>query len=437
MSRRSFLKGATAGSVGLLGSMGMPHIALGATGGKTLIKLFMRGGADSLSLFPMVNDDNYKRIRPNIKIDAPSASIDSAIRLDSAYAANPLEIYAMNPNLRPLLPLWEAKKLAISPATHFVEGNASHFDCQVWVEYATTDINAFGLFNRYLQENTGSDPLRAFRAGSSNQANSLVGPIIVPAIDDGFSYFLRNNDWCAGNSCSDNQLTAKLKTFAPVGNSTEQQTRVVTQTMVDTIGTVQSAANGYVPANGAIYADGRNGRPYSNIGRGLQLVAQLLKKGVAVEVAAIDWDGQWDTHENILGSTVTDQNAGHAKSLKRGADNLMAFWNDIGPELQKNVVVMIGSEFGREAYENGSKGNDHGYGGAWMAFGGQTVGGIYNGLPNVADTTLRRGRTLPLAMNYKDMMAEVMLRHLGVPDSQLTTLFPGHSFTNYNIFSGK
>lgn len=435
VSRRSFLKGATAGTVGLLGSMGMPHIALGATGTKTLVKIFMRGGADSLSMFPMVNDDNYKRIRPNIKIEPPSANVNSAIALDPKYAKNTNNIYAMNPNLRSLLPLWEAGKLAISPATHFTEGNQSHFDCQVWVEYAQTNPLGGGVFNRYLQGVAGTDPLRAIRAGSNNMATSLVGPIVVPAMDDGFGYKLENSDWCSGSGCLDNQLTANLKSFGATGNAIERQTRVVNQTMVDTIGTVQGAAQGYLPANGAIYADGRNGRPYSNIGRGLQLVAQLLKKGVPVEVAAIDWDGHWDTHENILGTSVTDQNASHARSLKRGADNLMAFWNDIGPELQKSVVVMVGSEFGREAYENGSKGNDHGFGGTWMAFGGPTVGGIFAGLPNVADTTLRIGRHLPLVMNYKDMMAEVMLRHLGVPDSMLPTLFPGHTFTNYQMFT--
>lgn len=431
MSRRKFLKGAMAGSVGLLGSsLGMPDISFGAAGGKTLIKVFMRGGADSLSLFPMVGDINYYTHRPNIKIEAPSsADPDSAIRLDN--------LYGMNPNLRALLPLWEAGRLAISPATHFNEGNRSHFDCQVWVEFASHQAGAYGLFNRYLQNTTGTDQLRAVRAGSTNLAGSMSGPIIVPSIDDGPGYNLVNWDWCQGSNCSDNKLAAKLRELgaAQPGNAIEKQTRGVSKTMIETIDTVQLASKDYVPAGGVTYADGRNGRPWSTLGRGLQLVAQLLKQGVPVEVAAIDWGGHWDTHENILGTSVTDQAAGHAKGLKLGADNLMAFWTDLGPALQKNVVVMIGSEFGREVKENGSKGTDHGIGGAWMAFGGPTRGGIYKPLPDLANTTIQSSRFLPTQLNYKDMIAEVMLRHLGVADTLLPTLFPAHSFTNHNMFT--
>jgi uncharacterized protein (DUF1501 family) len=425
MSRRKFLKGATAGSVGILGaSLGLPDIALGATGTKTLIKIFMRGGADGLSLFPMFGDMNYYTIRPNIKIEPPSsADPNSAIRLNN--------LYGMNPNLRALLPLWDQGKLAISPATHFNEGNRSHFDCQVWIEFATHNAGAYGLFNRYLQVTSGTDQLRAVRAGSTNLAGSMSGPLIVPAINDGAGYNLVNGDWCSGSSCSNNNLTKKLRELGAVdvGNAIEKQTRAVSKTMVDTIDRVQLASKDYVPSGGVTYSN-------SSMGRGLKVVAQLLKQNIPVEVAAIDWSGSWDTHENFIGSNITDQTSGHARGLKDGADTLMAFWTDLGPELQKNVVVMIGSEFGREAVENGSKGTDHGIGGAWMAFGGPTVGGIYRPLPDLSMTTLRERRFLPSQINYKDMMAEAMIRHLGVPQSQLSTLFPNHTFTNHSMFAG-
>jgi uncharacterized protein (DUF1501 family) len=430
-SRRSFLKGAAAGSLAVLGSgFGMPNIALGATGTKTIVKIFMRGGADGLSLFPMYGDLNYYTLRPNINIDAPLASDpNSAIRLNA--------MYGMNPNLISLMEIWDTGRMAISPATHFAEGNRSHFDCQAWIEAASTSVANGGVFNRYLQAVPGTDNLRAVRAGSSNLAGSMAGPIIVPSIDDGPGYTLKNGDWCQGSGCSDNQLTTKLLQLgsAPVGNAMEQQTRNVTKTMVDTIATVQSASANYVPtAGGMTYADGRNGRPYSSIGRGLQVVAQLVKAGIPVEVAAIDWGGSWDTHENYIGASITDQTAGHAKNMKLGADNLLTFWRDLGP-LRDNVIVMIGSEFGREAVENGSKGTDHGTGGAWMAFGGPTNGGIYQPMPNLATTSLNNGRFLPSLLNYKDMLAEAMTRHMGVNQSLMSTLFPGHTLTNHNMFT--
>jgi uncharacterized protein (DUF1501 family) len=345
-------------------------------------------------------------------------------------------MYGMNPNLLSLMEIWSSNRMAISMATHFAEGNRSHFDCQRWIEVASVSPGAQGVFNRYLQSIPGSDPLRAVRAGSTNLAASVAGSIVVPAINDGGSYKLVNGDWCAGSGCADNQLTTQIQAIGntPIGNQIERSTRQVGKTMVDTITTVQRATVGYTPtAGGMNYSDGQSGRPSSSLGRGLALVAQLLKANVPVEVAAIDWQGHWDTHENQIGTSVTDQNNGNAKSLKDGADNLLTFWRDLGP-LRDNVVVMVGSEFGRTIYENGSKGTDHGAGGAWFAFGGPTNGGLYGQLPALTDANTP-GNKAPSVMNYKNMLGEVMLRHLGVQDSLLTTLFPGHAFTNHNMFT--
>jgi uncharacterized protein (DUF1501 family) len=432
VNRRSFLKATTAGAVAMMGSSyGMPNIVFGAPGSnKTLIKIFMRGGADGLTLFPPFGDINYYRTRPTIAIEGPGVvGPNSALNLNG--------YYGMNPNMASLMEIWNTGRMAISMATHFKEGNRSHFDCQKWIELGTTMVGAQGLFNRYLQSVPGADPLRALRAGSSNLAASLSGDITVPAIYDGPGYKLENWEWCGGVGCADNQLTAKMQQLGNnvIGNDAERLTRSVEKTIVNSISTVQGASVGYVAnAQGMAYSDGLSGRPNTAMGRGLALVAQLLKKGVPVEVAAIDWEGRWDTHDSLFGASVTDQAAGNARAQKDGADNLLTFWRDLGP-LQNNVVVMIGTEFGREVYENGTKGADHGVGGAWMAFGGPTKGGIYGALPVLADTNLTNGRFVPAVVNYKDLLADVMVRHLGVSQSMLPTLFPGHTLTDYQMFT--
>ncbi|MBX9924923.1 MAG: DUF1501 domain-containing protein [Hyphomicrobiaceae bacterium] len=435
-SRRTFLKGATATSFALLGSAyGMPDMTFAQTAGKkTLIKVFMRGGADGLSLFPKFGDLNYYTNRPNIAVPAPSADPNSAIRLDA--------MYGMNPNLRPLMEIWDAGRMAIGPGVHFAEGNRSHFDCQQWIELGRREDFGDGLFYKYLQLNAGSDPLRAIRAGSSNLAASLAGAdLVVPSITDGPGYNLRNNDWCGGTNCSDNGLTKALDalgTNASVGPDAERATRRTTKAMVDTIAQVQQASLNYTTSGGLQYLDGQNGRRWTSLGNGLKLVAQLLKAGVPLEVAAIDWQGHWDTHENQIGNSIIDDTNGHSRALKEGADNLLAFWRDLGPTLQNNVIVMVGSEFGRTAFQNGSRGTDHGRGSAWFAFGGPTNRGIFGPLPELTDAFVRsspNNNSIPITMNYKDMLAEAMIRHLGIPQSQLATLFPGHTFTNFNMFT--
>lgn len=434
-SRRAFLKGAAASSVALLGSSyGIPDLTFAQTAGKkTIIKIFMRGGADGLSLMPKFGDVNYRILRPDIGIPVPSADPNSAIRLDN--------MYGLNPNLRPLMEIWDTGRMAIGPGVHFAEGNRSHFDCQQWIELGERRDVGDGLFNKYLQLNAGNDPLRALRAGSNNMAASLAGTIIVPAISNGTDYNLTNSDWCGGNNCSDNGLTKALEQLGAVANQgpeIERETRRTSKIMVETIAKVQAASINYTPsANGMLYLDGDGGRRFTTMGRGLKLAAQLLKSGAPLEIAAIDWSGHWDTHENQIGSSIIDETNSHARSLREGADNLVTFWRDLGA-LRDNVIVMVGSEFGRTALQNGSKGTDHGRGSVWFALGGPTVGGIYAPLPELTEQLVRNSpnnNSVPITMNYKDMLAEAMIRHLNVPDSQIATLFPGHTFTNYNMFT--
>jgi uncharacterized protein (DUF1501 family) len=200
INRRAFLKASTAGAIAVAGSSyGMPNIVFGATGStKTLVKIFQRGGADGLALFPPYTDPNYYRLRPTIAISGPGqAGVDSAIDLNGTVG--------MNPNLADLKEIWDAGRLAVSPGTHFAEGDRSHFDCQRWIETGTTMGGAAGVFGRYLESVPGTNDLRAIRAGSSNLAASLVtSAVTVPAISDGPTFNLTNGDWCRGTGCSDN-----------------------------------------------------------------------------------------------------------------------------------------------------------------------------------------------------------------------------------------
>ena len=52
---------------------------------KTLVIVFLRGGADGLALVPAVGDEGYHRQRPRIAI-----SEKEAVRLDDRFGLNPL-----------------------------------------------------------------------------------------------------------------------------------------------------------------------------------------------------------------------------------------------------------------------------------------------------------------------------------------------------------
>jgi uncharacterized protein (DUF1501 family) len=432
LTRRSFLLHASAGLSALMaGTFGLPGIAIGANGStKTLIKIFQRGGCDGLNMFPKYGDPKYNEIRPNIQLRQPSGTDSgSIIALD--------RMWGMNPNLLPLMEIWDDNKMAVSVGTHFAKGNRSHFDCQRWIEYGVEDDKAQGLFNRYLQNVAGDNPLRAVRAGNGNAADIFYGDIAVPSIGSSAEAQLVNYDLCAGNGCADNQLTTKLR---ELGSNTaglskaptaEKRTREVERIMVEVMDTVKNAAAGYVPnAGGLNYST-------SPMGKGLRLIAQLLKAGIPVEVAAIDWSSGWDTHENQLRLDLdpTDQTKyDWRRGMRSGADDLLCFYRDMGTRMN-DVAIVVGTEFGREAIENGTFGTDHGIGGAWLAIGGRINGGLYGTYDSLDPAVLQDGRFVPNTISYKDILAEAMAVHLEMPTSLVSTMFPGHAFTNHSMFS--
>ncbi len=435
IDRRAFIRMSSLGlAASMAGGFGMPGIALGAgTGRKTLIKIFMRGGADGLFLFPAHGDLNYYQSRPNVSIQPPNGNDPtSAIPLTATYG--------LHPQLRPLKEIWDNGHMAVYPATHFDEGNFSHFDCQAWIERGGTDISLEGSFNRYLQEVPGDHPLRALVAGMSTAADSMIGDAVVPSVPSGEEFQLTNWNWCddqgfdwATNACvGTNLLTQRLSRMRIRKSNTDTMKMTIKsqKTMLGVMDQVQSVSRNYVAQGG--------GLNYSNtsLGKGLELVAQLLKAGVPVEVAAVDWNNSWDSHNDLLPPwrSPIDEGSGYARGLRVGAEDLLCFYRDIAA-LRDDVLIIAGAEFGREVNENGTFGTDHGYGGAWFAIGGKTNGGVYGAPRSLAKSDIYRERYLPSVLNYKDITAEAMVRHLGMPQSKITSVFPKHRFTDHQLFT--
>jgi uncharacterized protein (DUF1501 family) len=90
------------------------------------------------------------------------------------------------------------------------------------------------------------------------------------------------------------------------------------------------------------------------------------------------------------------------------------------------VVVLVMSEFGRTARENGTGGTDHGHGNCMLVMGGAVQGGrVYGDFPGLLPEQLFEGRDVPVTTDFRDVFAEVCERHLKLPDAG--PLFPGHA----------
>ncbi|MBC7680141.1 MAG: DUF1501 domain-containing protein, partial [Pseudorhodobacter sp.] len=70
-------------------------------------------------------------------------------------------------------------------------------------------------------------------------------------------------------------------------------------------------------------------------------------------------------------------------------------------------------------------GVDHGHGNAVLLLGGGLVGGTVHGRwPTLVDSALDDG-DLAGTTDYRDVLAEVLVKRLGLAPAQLSTIFPG------------
>jgi uncharacterized protein (DUF1501 family) len=168
----------------------------------------------------------------------------------------------------------------------------------------------------------------------------------------------------------------------------------------------------YVPANGAVYPNGR-------FGQSMKQVAQLVKADVGVEVAFAEMGG-WDTHTNQPGRLV--------QQLREFGQGVAALYRDLGDQMN-DVVILTMSEFGRTVRPNGTNGTDHGHATCFFALGGDVQGGkVLGHWPGLAPEQLYENRDLALTTDFRAVFGEVAVKHLGAQG--LDKIFPGYTGTS-------
>ncbi len=169
--------------------------------------------------------------------------------------------------------------------------------------------------------------------------------------------------------------------------------------------------------------------PQTDFGESLRQVGLLVKAEVGLEVAALDLGG-WDTHF-AQGSSV----GWMANLLRELADGLAALYADV-IDSGNRVSVVVMSEFGRRAHENGSLGTDHGHGGAMLLLGSQVRGKRVHGTwPGLQAEQLIGPGDLAVTTDYRDVLAELCIKQLNNPKWQ--QIFPGYTATFRDVFALK
>jgi uncharacterized protein (DUF1501 family) len=409
LSRRQFIAGSAMVGATVITPLfpeWLPKVVLAESADTTrdvIVSIFLRGGADGLSLCVPFSDTNYYAGRPTIAIPRPdSTATNKGIALDNNFA--------FPQAMSGLMSAYTTGNLLVVHATGSIDPSRSHFDAQRFMEVGKPRDNNIvtGWLGRHLasvQPMRTNAPLRALGL-SSGLAKQLVGAPKTLPISDPANFAI------GGATATRTERANWLR------NDYTTSAEPVRSAAIDALNTIDLLRlinfTGYAPANGAVY-------PTTGFGRGLRSTAALIKADIGVEAIQLDLGG-WDTHSNqdpLAGSMF--------RSMQDLSNGLGAFHADvIASGLAQNVTVVVMSEFGRNARQNGSLGTDHGRGNCMFVMGRNITGGrvLINTWPGLARENLESGQDLKVTLDHRDILAEVVKNRLGNPNT--TVVFPDY-----------
>lgn len=364
MDRREFLGTVGAATLAALA----PRLALAAESYRNLLVLVeLKGGNDGLNTVVPYADRDYYALRPRLAI--PS---DQVLRLDQASG--------LHPALAPLVPVWEARELALVQSVGYPNANLSHFrSIEIW--------DTASKSNQYLSDGWLARAFARAPAPQSFAADAVVvgGAELGPFAGGARTIALTNPD----------QFLRQARLAAPGGRSANPALNHILKVERDIAQAASRLNTGHAF---------RTDFPRSGFGNAVRTAAQVIAAPAGVAALKLSLNG-FDTHSNQPGV--------HERLLKDLAEGLVALRSAL-LELNRwnSTMVMTYAEFGRRPRENQSGGTDHGTANVQFVVGGRVKGGLY-GLPPALGRLDGNGN-LPFAVDFRDLYATVLERWWGV-----------------------
>lgn len=365
----------------LPGTPGAGMAQAGGNYGNLLILIELKGGNDGLNTVIPYGDSLYASLRPNIGIKR-----EKVIQLDGHSG--------LHPELGALMPMWQAKELAIVQGVGYPQPNLSHFrSIEIWNTASRADeYLRDGWLSRAFAEHAvpagfdadgvivGSAELGPLAGGA--RAVTLTNP----------AQFLRDAGLASANA-------------AQVSNPALAHVLRVENDIV-------KAADGLRPRQGQyVLKTSMPSGAFGNVVKtALQVVAAadssmgVPQPGRGVAVLRLTLNG-FDTHQNQPG-----QQANLLRQLAQGMMALRAGLTELG-RWQSTMIVTY-AEFGRRPRENQSNGTDHGTVAPHFIAGGRVRGGLYGEVPRL--DRLDGNGNLPFAVDFRDVYATVLQRWWGM-----------------------
>jgi len=443
VSRRAFLKrtsvlslaGAATPLVTSLAAIGEAAAAT-ASDYKALVCVFMYGGNDYANTLVPYDNARYSVYQQNRSVIALSQAALQSTVLNPSIALPGGAQYALAPPLAPLLPIFNAGRMAVAlnlgtlvqPTTKAqYQANSvplppkllSHNDQQSYFQASSPEGATSGWGGRIgdlFQAGNGTATTTCMNV--SGNAVFLTGKAAVQySVTPSGPIGLTARNTLQGSATASTMLQNLLR-GAGTAHFMEEALGQVGSRAIDLYAQV-SGALAQAPVTSTVFPVAAD--PSSSLGAQLAMVAKLIsvssQLGAKRQVFFVS-TGRFDNHDEI--PTL------HPLLQQNVADALRAFYDttvELGVSHQ--VTTFTASDFGRALTSN-DDGSDHGWGSMHFVLGGAVRGGRYYGINpvimNNGPDDIGQGRLIP-TMSV-DQYAATLASWFGVPDSMLTEVVP-------------
>ena len=365
--------------------------AAAGKGENILVVVQLSGGNDGLSTVVPLDNDDYRRARPQLAITGDMLKLGGGSSV------------ALHPGLTGFKDLFDQGKLALIQGVGYPNPNRSHFrSMEIWQTAEPDKPAQDGWLGRYFdaqcQGADPADPKSAIQIGSHAELALHGSKFSAISFQRPEAY-----QWFAGNRVDQatrqtfekiNELKANREVLFSTGNPTLdflERTALDAQLSSDEIRDVVTQYHGGVPYPGDAFA------------QQLQMVAQMIAGGLPTRVYYISLGG-FDTHSN--------EKQAHDRLMNTLSTGLRAFTNDLKRQgNHQRTLVMTFSEFGRRVAENASRGTDHGTAAPMFLLGEAVHGGVFGAHPSLKQADLDHG-DLKYHTDFRSVYATVLERWL-------------------------
>jgi uncharacterized protein (DUF1501 family) len=373
---------------------------------RVLVLIQLNGGNDGLGMItPLDQYDKLANARGNILI--PQGSL-----LDVGFSQ------AFHPSMGGLKSVFDEGKMAVVQAVGYPNQNRSHFrSSDIWTSGSPANENwTTGWLGRYFQEGQPNFPIGYPNAEYPDPfALTLGGNVTETCQGTAANFSMAVNDPFNLSPLSTGGSDTPPNT--PYGEELTYLRQTIASTNAYSDGITEAANSG---ANMAVYPDD------NGLAQQLKNVALLIAGGLQTKVYVCNLGG-FDTH---AGQVVLDPTLGtHSELLQLLSDAVTAFQQDLTMlGLEKRVVTMTFSEFGRRIRSNASLGTDHGDAAPLMLFGSCVKPGFTGESPEIpANPAVQEA--VAMQYDFRNVYGSVLMDWFEVAEDDVKNLlFPDFSY---------